>query len=117
MGKAHNRWAIRRNTFGVEEISSVKTPPRSPNCNAFAERWIREARETLNQFIIMGHHHLMHVLKQIETHHNSERPHQGLENKVTIPIASPPSAAKTDEIRCSPRLGGILNHYSVDAAA
>jgi putative transposase len=65
----------------------------------------------------MGRSHLMHILKQVEAHHNSERPHQGLDNKVPIPIVALPSAVKPDEIQCQSRLGGILNHYTADAAA
>ena len=38
-----------------EGIKIVKTPPRTPMCNAFAERFVREARETLDNIIPLGH--------------------------------------------------------------
>ena len=34
-----------------EYIKVVKIPPHAPMCNAYAERFVREARETLNNII------------------------------------------------------------------
>jgi len=58
-------------------IKVIKTPPQSPMCNAYAERFVRETRETLDNLILLGEQHFRHVLKQIEHHHNRQRPHQG----------------------------------------
>lgn len=46
------------------ELKVVKTPPRSPMSNAFAERHVRECRETLNNMILLGERHLRHVVKK-----------------------------------------------------
>lgn len=64
----------------AQGIKIVKTPPKAPMCNAFAERFVREARQTLNQIIPLGQWHFRHALKSIEQHHNNERPHQGIGN-------------------------------------
>ena len=64
----------------TEDIAIVKTPYRAPKCNAFAERHVREARETLDNMILFGERHLHGVLKKIERHHNTHRPHQGIAN-------------------------------------
>lgn len=47
-------------------IQVIKTPPRSPMCNAYAERFVRETREILGNLILLGEQHFRHVLKQIE---------------------------------------------------
>jgi putative transposase len=55
-------------------VKAIKTPPQSPMCNAYAERFVRETRETLDQLILPGERHFRHVLKRIEHHHNRQRP-------------------------------------------
>jgi putative transposase len=43
----------------------VRLPARSPNLNAYAERWVRSVREEcLDQIIVLGERHLRYVLKQ-----------------------------------------------------
>jgi putative transposase len=37
----------------TDDIEIVKTPPGAPQCNAFAERFVREARETLDSLILI----------------------------------------------------------------
>ena len=46
-------------------ITVIQTPPQSPMSNAYAERFVRETRETLDQPILFGEGHLRHVLKKI----------------------------------------------------
>ena len=99
------------------EIKIVKTPPHSPKCNAYAERFVREARETLDNMILMGERHLLRTMKQIEKHHNQERPHQGIENKIPLPFEYPENSVPLAEIKSRERLGGLLNHYERNKAA
>ncbi|MBN2258364.1 MAG: transposase [Anaerolineaceae bacterium] len=101
----------------TDGIKVVKTPPHAPQCNAFAERFVREARETLDQIIPLGEGHFRHVLKCIENHHNTERPHQGIGNRVPLPYNYPDAPTPPDLIRCKASLGGLLNHYYVDTKA
>jgi len=70
-------------------IKVVQTPPHSPMCNAYAERFVRETRETLDNLILLGERHFRHVLKRIEHHHNRQRPHQGLDNVVPLGFEYP----------------------------
>ena len=37
-----------------DALHILKTPPHSPLCNAYAERHVREIRETLDQLILLG---------------------------------------------------------------
>ena len=94
-------------------IRIVKTPPASPQCNAFAERFVRECRETLDNLILIGQPHLENVLKRIERHHNQPRPHQGIENMIPLGYDYPDCPAPASKVRCEPSLGGLLNHYFV----
>jgi hypothetical protein len=100
-----------------EEIAVVRTPPRAPQCNAFAERHIREIRETLDNMILMGERHLHCVLKRIERYHNQVRPHQGLGNVIPLHFDYPGEPVRADRIECESELGGLLNHYHVRKAA
>ena len=100
-----------------EEIRIIKTPPRTPKCNAFAERHVREIRETLDDMILLGEGHLRHVLKRIEHHHNSHRPHQGIGNLIPMRFGYPEHAAAPEHVRYESVLGGMLNHYYVEQAA
>ena len=101
----------------AEGIKIVKTPPHAPMCNAFAERFVREARETLNNIIPLGESHFRHVLKRIEEHHNRERPHQGIDNIIPFHFDYPQKPADPETIRCKSSLGGLLNHYYADKKA
>jgi len=99
----------------ADGIRIVKTPPGTPQCNAFAERFVRECRETLDNLILLGPGHLEHVLRRIERHHNQHRPHQGIENHIPLGYEYPDSPAPPGKVRCEPSLGGLLNHYFVAA--
>jgi len=98
-------------------IQVIKTPPQSPMCNAYAERFVRETRETLGNLILLGEQNFRHVLKQIEHHHNRQRPPQGLGNVVPLGFEYPATPAPLGMVVCDPGLGGLLNHHSVRKAA
>jgi hypothetical protein len=98
-------------------IKPIRTPFMAPNANAFAERFVREARETLDNLIIFGEPQLRRVLKKIEKHHNEQRPHQGIDNAIPLGYDYPRKSAKPHEVKSSSDLGGLLRHYYVDEAA
>lgn len=55
----------------------IKTPPRCPRANAYAERWVRTLRNELNdRMLIFGQRHLRHVLTEYVKHYNDSRPHR-----------------------------------------
>ena len=101
----------------AEGIKVIKTPPHSPMCNAYAERFVRETRETLDNLILLGGGHFLQVLKRIEHHHNRRRPHQGLGNLVPFGCDFPPEPARPETVRSEASLGGLLNHYYIEKAA
>ncbi len=62
-----------------KEVKVVKTPNRAPKANAFAERWVRTAREDcLDQLLITGRGHLERTMSDYVAHYNAERPHRSL---------------------------------------
>jgi putative transposase len=101
----------------TEGVEVIKTPPQSPMCNAYAERFVRETRETLDNLILLGEQHFRHVLRQIEQHHNQHRPHQGLGNGIPLGFEYPDHPAPLGTVRCDAALGGLLNHYYAERVA
>ncbi|MGI5134231.1 integrase core domain-containing protein [Streptomyces sp. CA-106110] len=74
--------------FASEGITVAKTPPRSPNCNPHAERFIRSVRdECTNRLLIFDRGHAERVLHDYARHFNAHRPHQG-RNQLT-PLDDP----------------------------
>ena len=98
-------------------IKIIKTPSQSPMCNAYAERFVRETRETLDNLILLGEQHFRHVLRQIDHHHNRQRPYQGLGNVVPLGFEYPDQPASLAIVRCDAMLGGLLDHYSAERVA
>jgi putative transposase len=94
----------------------VVLPPRSPNLNAYAERWVRSVKEEcLSRLILFGEASLRHVLTQYMAHFHHERNHQGKGNMLLFPLSS--LAGKEEgPIQCRERLGGLLKYYERDAA-
>jgi putative transposase len=77
-----------RNTLVREGIHLIRLPPRSPNLNAFAERFVRSIKsERLNRMIFFGQASLQHAISHFMAHYHTERNHQGLANQ--LPAARP----------------------------
>jgi transposase InsO family protein len=58
-------------------ITRVPWPPRSPNLNAYAERWVRSVKEEcLSRVILFEEAALCHALKEYVEHYHHERNHQ-----------------------------------------
>jgi len=96
-------------------VESVKLPPRSPNLNAYAERFVRSIKEScLNRMIFFGEESLRKAIQNFVAHYHSERNHQGLGNQLISPEAGHLGSA--GEIHRRQRLGGMLNYYYRAAA-
>jgi len=94
----------------------VVLPPRSPNLNAYAERWVRSVKEEcLSRVILFGEASLRHALTQYAQHFHHERNHQGKENVLLFPAVSP-DTARQGPMQCRERLGGLLKYYTCEAA-
>ena len=95
-------------------VKLVRLPSRSPNLNAFAERFVGSVRaECLARIVPLGERHLRTAVREFVDHYHEERPHQGLGNALIV--GSTTSVAR-GTVRCRKRLGGLLRFYHRAAA-
>ena len=91
-------------------VKSIKLPPRSPNLNAHAERFVRTIKEScLDRMILFGEGALRTAISQFVSHYLKERNHQGLANRIIHP--DPCCGKKSGTVERRQRLGGLLNYY------
>jgi putative transposase len=96
-------------------VKSMRLPPRSPNLNAYAERFVRTIKEScLDRMILFGEDALRKSVQEFTAHYHLERNHQGLGNRLILPDSA--HVGTTGEIRRRERLGGMLNYYYREAA-
>lgn len=101
-----------RQTLTAVGVQPLKLPPRSPNLNAFAERWVRSVKqECLGKLILFSEGSLKRALAEFIEHYHAERPHQGKNNVVLFPTADEAKAPTNGSVRCRERLGGLLRYY------
>lgn len=104
-----------RRLIAESKTAVIRWPSRSPNLNAFAERFVRSIKEEcLDQMIFVGQASLHRAVREFAVHYHGERNHQGLGNRLIQPgpTASPP----VELVQCRQRLGGILNFYHQSVA-
>jgi len=100
---------------GWRGTTVIRLPPRSPNLNAYAERFVRSIKdECLNRMIFVGQASLRRAVSEYVEHYHRERNHQGLGNRL---LAMPKAGtAARGSVRRRDRLGGVLNFYDREAA-
>jgi hypothetical protein len=91
-------------------MKSVKLPPRSPNLNAYAQRFVRSIKEScLKCLILFGEGPLRKAVHEFLAHDHGERNHQGLRNRLITP--DPGLAASRGRPHpAAGGLGGTLNY-------
>ncbi len=90
-------------------IKVVRTPVQAPGANAFAERWVRTAREdSLDHVLVFSRRHLESVVCEYVRHYNQARPHRGLHLAVPEPCPGPNPQGT---VRRRDVLGGIIHEY------
>ena len=92
-------------------IEVVKIPPRSPQANTYAERFVLTARtEVTDRMLIFGQRHLRTTLAEYATHYNGRRPHRSRQLRPPRPD-NPPADLFQERIQRRPVLGGLINEY------
>ncbi len=94
--------------FESEDFRAIPTTYQAPNANAYAERWVRTAREEcLDHILILNDAHLRRVLGEfINNYYNVTRPHQEIEQRTPIPHGQPQN---TGTVQRRKVFGGIIN--------
>jgi len=103
-----------REMLKENDVDVVPIPPKSPNCNPHAERFVRSIKEEcLDRMILFGRNALERALREYRLHYLGERNHQGLDNSLLEPFLYDVSGPK---VECRERLGGLLRFYHRAAA-
>jgi putative transposase len=96
-------------------VEPLTLPARSPNLNAYAERWVRSVKEEcLSKVILFGERSLRRALSDYVDHFHAERNHQGKGNVLLFPRDT--DRHREGPVRCRERLGGLLRYYHREAA-
>ena len=99
------------------DVEPLKLPARSPNLNAYAERWVKSVKEeVLSKLILFGEASLRRALRQYQVHFHRERNHQGKGNVLLLPSNRQSLPGLDRSVRCRERLGGLLKYYHREAA-
>jgi transposase InsO family protein len=97
------------------QVEPLVLPARSPNLNAYAERWVRSVKEEcLSKVILFGERSLRRALCEYAEHYHAERNHQGKGNVLLFPRGT--SIHRDGPVQCRERLGGMLRFYHQEAA-
>lgn len=97
--------------FASEDITVTKIPPRSPNCNPHAERFVRSVREECTDRVLLyNRSHVEATLRDYAKHFNARRPHQGRSQLAPLdaPNAIPLAATQVERRQA---VAGLINEY------
>jgi putative transposase len=101
-----------RSALASGGVKTIQLPAKSPNLNAFAERWVRSVKqECLSKLILFGEGALSRVLTEYSRHYHYERNHQGKGNRLLFLDVHQKGHLPNRNIICRQRLGGLLKYY------
>jgi putative transposase len=96
-------------------VEPIVLPPRSPNLNAYCERFVRSIKEeALEQMVMLGEGCLRHAISQYLAHYHMERNHQGLDNQLIMQEGE--VSGYMGQVVRRERLSGLLSYYHRAAA-
>jgi putative transposase len=115
----HDRDTKYTHSFGAiiasGQVEPLALPARSPNLNAYAERWVRSVKEEcLCKVVLFGKRSLRRALGEYVEHYHSERNHQGKGDVLLFPRDT--KIRRAGPVQCRERLGGLLRYYHQEAA-
>jgi hypothetical protein len=106
-----------RNIIEFGDVKTLTLPARSPNLNAFSERWVKSVKDDcLSKLILFGETLLRRALREYIIHYNAVRNHQGKDNVLLFPDIMKAMNRVDGPVGCKERLGGLLKYYHREAA-
>ncbi|WP_330275935.1 integrase core domain-containing protein [Lentzea sp. NBC_00516] len=97
-------------------IDVVKIPPRCPQANCYAERFVGTVRRELtDRLLVINERHLNSVLNRYASHYNHRRPHRARHHTPPRPD-HPAGDPGCRSVRRRRVLGGLINEYEPAAA-
>jgi hypothetical protein len=106
-----------RKIIETGDVKTLPLPARSPNLNAFAERWVKSVKDDcMSKLILFGETSLRRALREYLIHYHAERNHQGKGNVLLFPTATAAVNHVGGTVGCKERLGGLLKYYHRQAA-
>ena len=109
--------SVFRDTLEAAAVRSIVLPARSPNLNAYAERWVRSVKEEcLSKIIFFGERSLRHAIREYVEYYHKERNHQGRGNVLIFPSSAQFNQGYSRSVQSRERLGGLLKYYHREAA-
>jgi putative transposase len=92
------------------QVEPLMLPARSPNLNAYAERWVRSVKEEcLSKVVLFGERSLRRALSEYVEHFHAERNHRGKGNVLLFPRDT--HICREGPVQSRERLGGLLRYY------
>jgi putative transposase len=94
-------------------IKELKTLYRTPQANGICERFMGSLRrECLDHVLIHDDKHLERVARGYTAYFNQERPHQGIDQRISDHYELPTSKSTSGRITSKAILGGLHHSYS-----
>jgi putative transposase len=104
-----------RAIIGSGRVEPLALAARSPNLNAYAERWARSVKEEcLPKVILFGERSLRRALSDYVDHFHAERNHPGKGNILLFPRDT--ERHREGSAQCPERLDGLLRYYHQEVA-
>jgi putative transposase len=98
--------------LGIEQL---RTAPRSPWQNGYAERLVGTLRrEVLDHVVVLSERHLLRLVRQHAAYYNDDRPHMSLDGDAPVTRAVEPR--ELGNVVALPRVGGLHHRYVRRAA-
>jgi putative transposase len=102
--------------FASSGVTAIRIPPRAPQANAYAERWVRTLRhEILDRTIIWNERQLRRLLTEYIAHYNTHRPHRSLDQRAPDDHGAVTSIGPSQPIRRHTTCAGLINEYRTAA--
>ena len=97
-----------RDPLPPADVTPIRRPAHSPNLNAYTERFVRTIKEScLERMVLIGEGARRRAVREFVAHDHHERNHQGLDNRLILPLSTAPPPR--GRVPCRQRLGGMLH--------